>query len=65
MAQDSDAFFNELPEDLEACCRAAEHQKSSPAHQDSSPAQPGVAQPESIQVAFSLCARLIVWTGQR
>ena len=65
MAQESDAFFEELTDDVEASCQAAERRALSSIDQNSSPAQPGVAQPESIQVTSSLCARLIAWTGQR
>ena len=63
MEQDSDAFFDELPEDLEACCQAAERRPLADIAQNDPPAQPDVAQPESLQVISSLWTRLIVWTG--
>ena len=65
MEQGSDGFFEELTDDIEASCQAAERRPLSSIDQNSSPAQPDVAQPISIQVTSSLCARLIVWTGQR
>ena len=63
MEQDNDAFFDELPEELEACCQAAERRPLADITQDDPPAQPDAAQPESLQVISSLCTRLIVWTG--